>query len=295
MTTRSNQPNIKNVSEFFNIGNVNKTITKLREDNIKSNIFIATYSDKGGFSTIDQGALTTKYKDKERFKWNNTKGLSELNTINISNNQNTFENTISNKKGDLSRNLEDTNNIIKTKYNDTLFSFFNNTELKTQAELGFMKYTLNKRINQAKKNEHKEIDNIYKKVFDKRYEYQMKPKIVLDAESKYLVSKTKSTKKKEKEKKQNTLEDEFVKKHKYIFDKIIAINSKIFFMKSIYDYTYPQVVIKRLKEEDLMFRRKNLKIKLASLAKDKKLRDKGKFKIDELLEVMDKFNIKDVN
>lgn len=191
-----------------------------------------------------------------------------------------------------------------------------------------------------------EIDYIYKKIFDKKYEYLMRPKLTyniqeIDEDEKnqynnndrfiYINRKQMHNKKstiaeannnslfidkklinnksqnfnsfnENKEDENNKIKEKITAprkanytKHKYIYDKLLEINSKLFFMKSVYDYAYPKIILSRLKEEDKLYKKEYFKIKLNSIEKDVKFKDRGKFKINELVNRMEELNIDDIN
>lgn len=346
----------KNISEFFSNKNLDRTLSKLRSDNMKSNMFLVSYyNENSAFNTIDKAAnstlaMSSRYsamsstqrkiataniplKGKVKMPKLQVLDQFEMPTMTIegkpSSNSKVPSNNLNSKKAITHQskffNDSDVEFRISDNFNKGIHSninnlgrdidpllipgrtanrlnIFQNQNLKV-ASPDFDELDAKRQQKEKEKRNKKEIDYIYKKVFDKKYEYLMRPKLIRDTSEVKTRSPVKKKTLPDQENRNDTIfSNKSLSKntvaeprHKYIYDKILGINSKIFFMKSIYDYCYPQVIIKRLKEEDKLFRKKNLKIKLISIAKERKLREKGKFKIEELIEVMDKFGIEDVN
>lgn len=283
----------KHFSELFNNKNLNENIKKIREDNMKSINFINSYeifnnyitntidsSIAGGVGNIeDIKKNTISYKDEN----NKNDNIFEYeNNYVYDNHQVEDENEIQRKNRKNLNAIHNINESIIERPIKNSLNFYVNLQNETN----------------RKRKEEKEIDFIYKKIFDKKNERKISNnnlksnmKTGKSFKSKGKTTMNMSIKDRENKKKN----EEAYKEDKNILDKITSINSKIFFMKSVYDYTYPHFIIKRLNEQDKMFRKKNFNLKLASLEKEKKIKEKGKFRIEELIQQMDKFGIPDIN
>lgn len=81
-----------------------------------------------------------------------------------------------------------------------------------------------------------EVEFVYNKVFDKKFEYLINPKVTKKVTKVDLQNPEYKNKKKKK----------FIRTT-YLEDKIKQIKQKIFFMKGIFDYSYPQILVGRIK------------------------------------------------
>jgi hypothetical protein len=112
-----------------------------------------------------------------------------------------------------------------------------------------------------------EVDNIYKKVFNKQFNYLINPKVVKKVDkfdlndADYLYEKNKN----KNEKKAGT----------YIEEKLKIIKTKIFFMKGVFDYSYPQIIVKKMRAFNKIIEEK--KKKNEEKIVDKKFKTKLRF------------------
>lgn len=96
------------------------------------------------------------------------------------------------------------------------------------------------------------IDFVYKKIFDKKSRHlfekaQLEKKIIETTNKNHRTSL--SLNKKAPEINRNSIYPniEFFKKKQYIEDKIQDIKRKIFFIKGVYDYSYPKIIVNKVK------------------------------------------------
>lgn len=126
-------------------------------------------------------------------------------------------------------------------------------------DVDLYKILLKQKLKKKKLREKKETEIIYKQVFDKKYEFLINPKAV-------------SLKKRQEIQKYMKTRNQNSKKHNYIYDKILHIKSKIFFMKSVYDYIYPKIVIQKFHLQDQVNKKNELN-------QEKKLMEKAEAKL----------------
>lgn len=281
----------KHFSELFNNKNINENIKKIREDNVKSIKFINSYEIFNNYiaNTIDSsigvgvGNIEDIIKNTISYNDENYKKDTyyEYENNYVYDNQVKDENQNQRKIRKSLNPIHNINESIIERPIKNSLNFYVNLQNETN----------------RKRKEEKEMDFIYKKIFDKKNERKFSNNNVKSniKTGKSFKSKGKTMNMSIKERENKKKNEEAYKEDKNILDKITSINSKIFFMKSVYDYTYPHFIIKRLNEQDKMFRKMNFNQKLASLEREKKIKEKGKFRIEELIQQMDKFGIPDVN
>lgn len=313
---KTDKKNSLNIIDNLNLENINQMYNSNYSLEIKNISKASSKEDTNNNNALKQNRIEHIYSNSKNEKNNKLKKSSNSkDSLNINNKQ-------------YNTNYDEYNNGIKQPQFNSTFS---------EKAFNFKKNLIDKKVQMLKIQEKKEIDYIFKKVFDKRWEHLMKPKYIKTKSNKdsqfsnpnyskgytnsgsyrrssYVeIKEDKDNENKDKSKinnKGNTIktnntntankrnsiikstnydsnkDSETITPHNYLFDIIYQIKSKIFFMKSVYDYVYPNIIIHRLKEEDKWFKQKNLELKLTSLKKEKKLRNKGVFDIEEMLETM---------
>ena len=103
------------------------------------------------------------------------------------------------------------------------------------------------------------IDFVYKKIFDKKSRHLFETSIT-DKEIEKMVK----LKKKEVRPEENIydFDMEDVKKKKYIDDKIQDIKRKIFFIKGVYDFSYPKIIVKNVSTAQEFYKKNHVQEKL---------------------------------
>jgi hypothetical protein len=132
-----------------------------------------------------------------------------------------------------------------------------------------------------------EIEFIYKKVFDKKFDYLINPKVTKKVTKVDLQNPEYKNKKKKK-----------YTRTSYLEDKIKQIKQKIFFMKGIFDYSYPQILVGRIKICNSFLNKKEKEeaiLKLKKNADDRYELHKSDPRLQKIRESMVVDNLKEMN
>jgi hypothetical protein len=268
-----NEKLYKNVNLFSN-SNITKEITKLKENlEFKNKIFEKYRNTESHNHSYNPYLKTDNFQKMKNFQkekfYNTTRNLTE-GVVNIhTNNSEKFISLKSlNSKINLAQNVppetffltkkEETN--LEKNYSSKLnrTTTMNNNHFNTTGQLqNFTRYLTGFSENSQKifpsktesdkfekKNDDDEnLRHLYRKIFRKKNNYKRLNEIHFEKIN-------------EKEEKLRETHKKIIKEEnhpKYVNDKIKEIKSKLNFMKGVFDYAYPLVMVKRLKFQNIYF------------------------------------------
>lgn len=244
-------------SNFFSNKNINKSISELRKEvESKKKLITLFQNPKLKYS---QG--TIKKEDNFRGTSKNTKsqknpfGVSSLTRINLG--KSTSMPDLSMAKDSEAENKvyhhnqRPRNQSMTSEVEDSTFincshnhhSLHRKNSTLTYRDLSTFMNNLPKEGEQNPVNM-AEVDFIYKKVFDKKFEYKLNPKKKKEVNKHELENADYRLEKEIKRKMEQKVKEG---KPNYIQEKIKSIKKKIFFMKGIFDYSYPPIIVKKFK------------------------------------------------
>lgn len=218
---RVNDINMKKISRnreqvaLFSFKSMDKTIEDLKESNNYKYEFINRYNSKPIKKQISSHIKLVKSSVKKVLESSITDSISTRHLCTLSTKSNIYEVDFNNSKSFKTNELDFL--AIPTNINST-------PDIKI--------------FDKRKKNSSCDVNTIYRKVFDKKYETLIKPKV-----KKRVVKDTEGNIVKENESKYTTLDSN----SNNIDSQILKIKKKVLFIKGVYDYAYPKIMMEKLK------------------------------------------------